>query len=115
MRPRPGGTGLARGWRHVEEHSIRRGDCPSPRHDATTGCNPDPEAEAAGEAAEDRAEAIAEEEGYGPLDEHIQGEVGELRGELAHDVNGEIVDDDGRTAAERIDDAEDGETEETGY
>lgn len=68
------------------------------------------------EQAEERAEALADEEGYGPLDEQIQGEIAEERAELAEEVNAETdVEDPGLTAAQRIDAVEDGEREETGY
>ena len=82
---------------------------------ATAGCDPNSEADRAGERAEDRAEEMAEENGYGPLDEHIRGEIAEEGAELAHDVGGEPGAQDGRTAAQRLDAVEDGEEEESGY
>lgn len=68
------------------------------------------------ERAEERAEAMAVEQGAGPLDTQIRGEIAEEQAELAEEVNAEVDDPNaGLTAAQRIDAVEDGELEETGY
>lgn len=75
------------------------------------GCEETPREEQideAAEAAEETAEARAEEEGYGPLDQQLQGEVAERRAELAGAVGEDPAaqNTDGRTAAQRLDDLE---------
>lgn len=65
----------------------------------------------AAEAAEETAEARAAEEGYGPVDQQLQGEVAARRAELAGAVGEDPAaqNTDGRTTAQRLNDLDDAE------
>lgn len=62
----------------------------------------------AAEAAEETAEAHAAEQGYGPVDQQLQGEIAERRAELAGAIGEDPAaqNTDGRTTAQRLDDIE---------
>ena len=67
------------------------------------------ELEAAAEAAEQQGEDLAEAQGFGPVDQQIQGEIAERRAELAGAVGEDPSEQsvDGRTTAQRLNDSED--------